>query len=151
MQIFSTFDHSSYLELAISLLESKGISSDHILAVPLEASMEEYTLFDTIHQSDGISLFDTGAALATAFAVIGASIGFMLKWGPIYWGLIGASIGFILGFIINYLYYRVYKKRQKQQTKNEVILIVDCIPEQVDMVKNIFKHHFAKGIAVLPY
>ncbi len=36
-------------------------------------------------------------ALATAFSVIGASIGFKLSWGPIYWGIISAFIGFILG------------------------------------------------------
>lgn len=40
-------------------------------------------LFDTLHRSDGVSLFETGAAIGTAFGVVGASIGFALEWGPI--------------------------------------------------------------------
>ncbi len=39
------------------------------------------------------SLIDIGMVLGTAFSVIGASIGFKLLWGPIYWGLIGPFIG----------------------------------------------------------
>lgn len=91
MQVFSTFNHSIYLELAIVALERSGIPKSQILAIPLEVKDDHFLLFDSIHQSDGISLFDIAAGLATAFAVIGVSVGFILTWGPIYWGLIGAA------------------------------------------------------------
>ncbi|MBM7703137.1 hypothetical protein [Metabacillus iocasae] len=150
MQIFSTFTYSTYLELAITSLEQKGISPYQILAIPLEIQKENVSLFDSIHHSDGISLFDTGAALGTAFAVIGASVGFNLEWGPIYWGLIGATGGFTVGFLCNYIYYKFIKKVKKQEQGPEVILIIECLPHQVNDVKNILKEHFALATAVLP-
>ncbi|WP_110112210.1 hypothetical protein [Bacillus sp. CGMCC 1.16541] len=150
MQIFSTFNHSTYLELTITSLERKGISPYQILAIPLEAQKENLSLFDTLHSSDGISLFDTGAALGTAFAVIGASVGFNLDWGPIYWGLIGAATGFIIGFLCNYIYYKYIKKYKKHPQSAEVILIVECLPHQVEEVKLVLKEHLALATAVLP-
>lgn len=149
MQVFSTFDHSIYLELAIVALERSGIPKSQILAIPLEIKDDQFLIFDSIHQSDGISLFDIAAGLATAFAVIGASLGFILTWGPIYWGLIGAASGFIIGFLINFIYYKFVKKRSKQAQGAEVILIVECIPEQTDHVIKILKTNFSKGLAVL--
>ncbi|HZG77922.1 MAG TPA: hypothetical protein VEZ72_18870, partial [Paenibacillus sp.] len=90
MQLFSTFEHSMFLELAIAALEKYGIRKERMLVVPLANRKEERKLFDTLHRADGASLIDLGMALATAFSVVSASVGFMLAWGPIYWGLIGA-------------------------------------------------------------
>ncbi len=151
IQIFSTFEHSLNLELAISALEQNGIAKEHIFAVPLTNRKAERRLFDTIHSTDGISLISTGAALGTAFAVIGASVGFKLAWGPIYWGLIGTAGGFLLGLLIDIFYYKVIKKRQRlQRGKNsEVILIVECHEEIGDTVEEILWYHFAIGIARL--
>jgi hypothetical protein len=59
-------------------LEQKGIDAKNIFIVPLDNNMEERKIFDNIHRSDGTSLIDVGAALATAFSVIGASVGFKL-------------------------------------------------------------------------
>ncbi|UOK57486.1 hypothetical protein MGI18_23970 [Bacillus sp. OVS6] len=112
MQVFATFDHCTYLELAISQMEQEGIPKEKILAVSLNTTDDSMKLMDSIHHSDGVSLFDTGAALATAFAVIGVSIGFRLAWGPVYWGLIGACSGLLLGFLLNFFYYCVIKKKK---------------------------------------
>ena len=78
LQLFSTFETTSYLEMAISTLEKKGIKKESIFAVPLDNRKVERKIFDSLHRSDGTSFIDIGAALATAFAVIGASIG--LNW-----------------------------------------------------------------------
>ncbi len=75
----STFEHSLKLELAISALELAGIQKQHIFAVPLTNRKVDRRLLDNLHNSDGVTLFSTGAALATAFAVVGASIGFSLE------------------------------------------------------------------------
>ena len=128
MQLFSTFEHTIHIELAVATLEKKGIAKENIFIVPLDNMTEERKVFDTMHRSDGTSLIDIGAALATAFAVIGASIGFELKWGPIYWGLIGAAAGFILGFAIRLFTEKIMKKRRRvlKGFQSEIIMIIDC-------------------------
>jgi hypothetical protein len=151
LQIFSTFEHSSYLELAITSLEKVGVKKESILAVPLINRVEERRLFDTLHRADGISLFDKGAAIGTAFSVVGASVGFILEWGPIYWGLIGAATGFIIGFIIDYIIYKVVHKRNRvvKGKKSEVVLVVECQTELVEKVEEVLWEHLALGVARL--
>lgn len=118
MQIFSTFENHVFLEIAISNLEKIGIHSEQIYAVPLDNREETRKIFDTMHRSDGISLIDIAMSLATVFAVITASIGFKLNWGPIYWGLIGAVGGFIIGFIIRlFMILKTNKKKLRLKGK----------------------------------
>ncbi|ARK32635.1 hypothetical protein [Halalkalibacter krulwichiae] len=149
MQIFSTYEHSCYLELAITALEQIGIGKAQILAVPLNNRVEERRLFDTLHRADGISLFDKGAAIGTAFSVIGGSVGFILEWGPILWALIGAASGFILGFLIDYFIIKVIrkKKRQIKGKKSEVVLVINCTKNQVEKVEKILWENLALGVA----
>lgn len=149
MQVFSTFEHSAYLELAISSLEKIGVKKEKILAVPLINRAEERRLFDTLHRADGISLFDKGAALGTALAVIGASIGFELQWGPIYWGIIGAITGFIIGSLIDFFIFKVVHKRKRllRGKRSEVVVVVDCPQELVEKVEEVLWEHLALGVA----
>jgi hypothetical protein len=58
-------------------------------------------------------------ALATAFSVVGASVGFILAWGPIYWGLIGADIGFLLGLGIKLFIIKTVKKNKDFYEENK--------------------------------
>ncbi|QWC21159.1 hypothetical protein KJK41_12515 [Bacillus haikouensis] len=149
MQLFSTFEHTIHIELAVATLEKKGIAKENIFIVPLDNMTEERKVFDTMHRSDGTSLIDIGAALATAFAVIGASIGFELKWGPIYWGLIGAAAGFILGFAIRLFTEKIMKKRRRvlKGFQSEIIMIIDCEESEGELVENILFKHYAMGVA----
>ncbi|MFC0557792.1 hypothetical protein [Halalkalibacter alkalisediminis] len=151
MQTFSTFEHSSYLELCITALEQIGIEKEAILAVPLENRVEDRRLMDTLHRADGVSLFDKGAAIGTAFSVIGASVGFILELCPIYWGLIGAATGFILGFMIDYILFKVVHKRKRliRGKKSEIVLVVNCTKDQVDKVERILWENLALGVAKL--
>jgi hypothetical protein len=151
MQIFSTFESNPFLEMAISTLEKNGIKKEDIYALPLRNRPEERKVFDSLHRSDGTSLVDIGIALATAFAVIGASIGFKLEWGPIYWGLISAFIGFVLGFSIR-IYTEVILKKRKRMLKgkhSEIILIINCEEPQSELVKEILFNHYALGVAAV--
>ncbi|MCU9613247.1 hypothetical protein OEV98_06735 [Caldibacillus lycopersici] len=149
MQVFSTFENSVFLEMALAELEKKGIQQEKIFAVPLDNRSDERKLFDTLHHSDGTSLIDIGMALATAFAVIAASIGFELAWGPIYWGLIGAAVGFIVGVAIRFFIEKVIKKRNRKLKgkQSEVILIVECEEIKAELVENILWEHYAIGVA----
>lgn len=149
MQIFATFESNAFLEIAILTLEKKGIKKDNIFAVPLDNQSEEVRVFDTIHRSDGTSLIDIGMALATAFSVVGASMGFKLSWGPIYWGLISAFIGFVIGLAIRLFTELVLKKKKGllKGKQTEVILIIDCEESKAELVENILWKHFAFGVA----
>ncbi|WP_318035999.1 hypothetical protein [Halobacillus shinanisalinarum] len=147
----ATFEHSIFLELGISALEQLKVPKENILAVPLNKRTEKSKLFDTIHQSDGISLFDLAAALATAFSVIGGSVGFHLEWGPIIWGIIGAIGGSVLGFLIDILTTKVKHDRQRKvkEKTSELILIVHCDSDQVEKIEKILWDNLAFGVAVL--
>ncbi len=149
MQLFSTFEHSINLEMAVVTLEKKGINKEKIFIVPLDNRREDHNVLDNIHRSDGTSLIDIGAALATAFSVIGASIGFKLALGPIYWGLIGAFVGFIVGFAIRLFNEKVIKKKRRllKGFHSEIIVIVDCEESQGELVENILFSHYALGVA----
>lgn len=149
LQLFSTFETTGFLEMAILTLEKKGIKKENIFAVPLDNRVEERKIFDTLHRSDGTSLIDIGMAFATAFSVIGASIGFKLAWGPIYWGLIGAFVGFVFGFLIRLFMELVIKKKNRvlKGKHSEIILIIDCEESQVDFVEDVLWSHFALGVA----
>ncbi|WP_245830931.1 hypothetical protein [Sediminibacillus massiliensis] len=149
LQFFSTFENHSYLEIAISTLEKIGIERNDIYAVPLDNRSENVRLFDTLHRSDGLSLIDIAMPLATAFSVITASVGFELKWGPIYWGLIGAITGFIIGFLIRLTAVLITrKKRVKSKGKHaDVILIITCNEHNSDQVEKILWDHLAMGVA----
>ncbi|MDG5788574.1 hypothetical protein QA612_13895 [Evansella sp. AB-P1] len=149
MLVISSFEQSDSLEVAIANLEQNGISKDKIMAVPFEKRREERKLFDNIHRSDGISLFDLAAALGTACSVLGASYGFILTWGPIIWGLIGFAVGAILGLIIDYFY---TKKKTKNRIKTpnpftEVVLIIECDDSKSELVEDILWTNLALGVS----
>ncbi|GIN74909.1 hypothetical protein J14TS2_53840 [Bacillus sp. J14TS2] len=135
--------------MAISTIEKAGIKKENIFAVPLDNRTEERRVFDSHYRSDGTSLIDIGVALATAFSVIGASIGFKLAWGPIYWGLIGAALGFVLGFAIRLYTEKIFKKKKRllKGKKSEIILIIDCQDSQAELIEEILWDHFALGVA----
>jgi hypothetical protein len=148
IQLFSTFDSNIYLEMAISTLEMEGIKKEAIFAVPLDNREEAPRLLDSIHSADGTSLIDIGMALATAFSVIGTSIGFKLSWGPIFWGIISAFIGFVIGVGIRFYMEVIVRRRKRLKGKRaEIILVIDCTEEQVELVENILWEHFAMGVA----
>ncbi|MFA9559744.1 hypothetical protein ACERII_20755 [Evansella sp. AB-rgal1] len=149
MLVVSSFEQNESLEVAIVELKNNGITKDKILAVPFEKRRNDKQLFDSIHRSDGVSLFDIAAALGTIFAVLGASYGFVLTWGPIIWGLIGCAFGAFLGFVIDYF---LTKRKMKESIKlpssfTEVVLIVECNESKSEVVQNILWSNLALGVA----
>ena len=158
MYVYASFDYSAYLELAITDLEKRGIAREHILAVPLDKRVEERMVLDTIHRADGISLFDGAAVLGAVFMELGVIYGFVLKWGPIAWGLIGLFGGAMLGFLLDYFYGRVRSHKQEKATRKqvkagenntEVILTVYCEPNQYEMVEKVLWDNMAFGVGKL--
>lgn len=145
MLVIATFENSIYIELAISTLEQKGILKEKIFAAPLDKRKEQRKLFDSIHYADGISLFDTGAILGTCLMLLGCIYGFVLKWGPIIWGIIGALTGITIGILIK-LWIVKKQKRGNAKIGSEIILMVRCDDSQLESVEDILWEHLALGI-----
>ena len=147
MYIISSFQYSTYLELAITELESRGITREKILVIPLKKLDKKRKLLDSINYSDGISLFDTSAILGAMFMVLGVIYGYVWKWGPIIWGLIGLGIGAILGFLIDIIpKNKLRKKKMLSKNDSEVIVIINCTNAQSEMIENVFYSNHALGI-----
>ncbi len=145
--ITACFEHHTLLELAISELEQKGIVKQNICCIPIDVPQKERALFDTIHRADGLSMFDLACVLSTVFMLFGVMWGFMWKWGPIAWGLIGMLFGGALGFAFKYFYYKLYAKKQPAIGKTtEVVMIVSCHNSEVEMVERVLAGHNALGI-----
>lgn len=149
MYVVSTFEHSVYLELVITAIQMKGIKKESIMAISMDKKGEQRKLFDTIHGSDGLSLFDLPAILAALFGVFGGIYGFVLKWGPLLCGLIAIFIGLVTGFIIKLIITKKYEDRQVNKRSTEVVLIIECIESQMEMVKDILWSHNALGVSKL--
>ena len=150
MYVIATFEYSNYLELAITGLQMKGIAKEKILASPLDKRGEERRLFDTIHYSDGLSLIDIAAMLGTIFMLLGSIYGFALKWGPIWWGLIGLGVGSGLGIIIKLISTKKHNKnRLKGEKASEVVLIIECEKDEVETIRAILWQNNALGVSKL--
>ena len=149
MYIVSTFDHSNYLELAITAIQMKGIAKENILGVPMDKRGEDRKLIDSIHSSDGLSLLDLPLLLGALFCLFGSIYGFILTWGPILWGIIGLLLGFSLGLIIKLIVTKKYDNRQKNTKATEVVLIIDCKENQLETVKDLLWEHHALGVRQL--
>ena len=148
MMVIATFENSLFIELAISALEQQGISKDKIFAAPLDKRTEPRKIFDTIHHADGFSLFDLGAILGTCLMLLGSIYGYVLEWGPIIWGIIGAVVGIVLGILIKVW---LVKKNNTGSNKitSEIVLMIRCEEHQWDKVEKILWENTALGITRL--
>lgn len=150
MFIVASFNYSAYTELAVSELIQKGLKKEQILALPMEVRGEPREILDSIHHSDGVSMVDGGFILGTAFMTLGTIYGFVLKWGPIIWGLAGLITGFLVGCLLDYVWGRSrHSKNRRKESAGELIIMVDCNNEQADMVKSTLWKHLALGVSMV--
>lgn len=148
MLVIATFENSILIELAITELEQNDIPNERILAAPLDKRKQPRQLFDSIHSADGISLFDGSAILGTCFMLLGAIYGYILEWGPIIWGLIGAISGLLIGFLLKML----MVKRTKSgfnKFSSEIVLMIRCEDYQWKIVETILWENGALGLTRL--
>jgi len=136
MLIFGAFEYSLELEEALGELERSGIKRKDILAIPMDTYLGSSK--DSINEAHDFysKAFEVGAACATGCSVIGTSIGFILNWGPIIWGLIAAAIGLVVGWGLYFLFHRKAHRSFPKRIP-EVIIVVKCSKEQSDLVMEI--------------
>ncbi|RIX51455.1 hypothetical protein D3P08_16190 [Paenibacillus nanensis] len=143
--IIATFENSVFIELAITALEQRDIPRANIFAAPLDKRVEPRQLFDTIHSADGFSMLDLAAILGTVFMLLGAIYGYVLAWGPIIWGIIGAVFGMGSGFLLKLFLVRKNLTGVKKMT-SEIVLMVRCEEEMGRTVQQLLWEHQALGI-----
>lgn len=141
MLIFSIFDQSIELEQALAELEANLVPRENILIV----FMDDHSTKNEFKEQSPTG-FEIGISVATGAAVIGASSGFILTWGPILWGLIGAVVGFILGFISFILYKRVKIQTILKKENYEVSVVIQCKENQVNSIGNILWKYQARSV-----
>jgi hypothetical protein len=134
MLIVGTFEYCTKLELFLANLENNHIDRKHIMIVPMDIDAKNPFQFFSKKQSLFYKGIEVGMACATGCSVIGASMGFALAWGPVFWGLIAAAIGFTIGFGIYLLVNKFSEYRHLPDKLPEVIVIVQCQDEQSGFV-----------------
>ncbi|RXT03712.1 hypothetical protein [Ammoniphilus sp. CFH 90114] len=150
VQIIASFDHSPFVEMAIHDMETMGIPAQNIIALPLENNDAKTHIIDSIHRVDGRSILDGAMVGASIFMVLGTIYGFVWKWGPVIWGLLGLIGGFILGLIVELLLNK--KKLQVfASRKSEVIIQVTCDSSLQNQTINVLKTRRAIGYLILPH
>jgi hypothetical protein len=148
MLIIAAFEQCLELEQALTAVEQHGIPRSHILVTPMDTAPN--SPYQPLHQYSHMRSreVELGIASATGCSVIGASAGFVLDWGPIYWGLIGAVVGFIVG----YWAYRIFSKGQAQRRKRrqlpEVTVIIQCPEDQTSPMKELLWKHQALTVGI---
>ncbi|WP_347548896.1 hypothetical protein ABFG93_15370 [Pseudalkalibacillus hwajinpoensis] len=89
---------------------------------------------------------DSPMGWGTAISVISSAVGFILKWGPIIWGLIGFVIGVLLGFLIQFT---LHKVKNKKGNNTEVFVLIHCTEEEVEGIKELLRTHQTLGMAMV--
>ncbi|WP_078410900.1 hypothetical protein [Priestia abyssalis] len=143
MLIIGTFEHSIELEQALAILEHSGISRDHILVSFMDSEPTSPShLMSKSHdvRSKG---FEVGISFATGSAVIGASVGFILTWGPIIWGLIASFIGFGIGFGLYYIIKKGNRRSHFAKKLPEVTIVIQCTEDHSNHIKEIMWNYRA--------
>ena len=147
MYIFATFEYSNNLELALLELEKNEIEKSKILVVPLDKRVGKTVLFDSMHQSDGKSLFDLTTSFGVVFMLLGTIYGFILEWGPIIWALIGLITGAFIGTGIGIIFKKKHEKTLNSK-HGEVIIMINCNTSQKKTIEEILWDNYAIGVAI---
>lgn len=136
MIVIGTFEHSIELELLLTSLENNHIAQKDIVVVPMDIDPKSPFQFESKKGEIYNKGIEVGMACATGLSVIGASMGFILDWGPVFWGLIASAIGFFIGFGVYLYLYKPASYRQLSNKLPEVTVIVQCQTEQSGLIKD---------------
>lgn len=146
--IIASFEYSFALELAITDLLQNGINKEEIKSVPLVKESPNKNITTQCYvKTDGFSLFDLSLVLGNIFAVFFICFGFIWKWGPIIWGLIGFLIGVLIGVVVDIAKNGLQKYKRDRKDRTEIYIMIKCPSEAKKVVKEILWNHNCIGIA----
>ncbi|MEK3883201.1 hypothetical protein [Paenibacillus sp. PL2-23] len=157
MLIIGSFMHATELEMALSILEHNGIQPSRILVVPMSGSENVKSAIPAQTGTLVEKAFEISVATGTALGVIGTSVGFALRLGPLAWGLIYTIAGMALTFLAAYLLLRRKhsspgkRRRQRAGRRPELTVMVECEEERAEWVSQILWRHEAMSVGRHPY
>ncbi|MDR7868417.1 MAG: hypothetical protein RIN56_16580 [Sporomusaceae bacterium] len=147
MYIFASFAHGLHLEIAIADLTRIGLTTKHILAVPLRRTTRKLSVFDRIYRADGYSILDGAALAGTVGMIAGVIFGSVHYWGPIIWGLAGLALGGSAGLAADWIVTSRRIEAGRQSNLVPVLLLVRCDELQAETVEKTLEQHQALGLA----
>lgn len=150
MIIIANFQQSIELEQALAVLEHSGIPRKHMLVVAMDTESKDPLVIANTTRNPHSKRVEVGFASATGLAVIGASAGFTLVWGPIIWGLIACTVGFWVGFGMTYLFSKGDSKRHLPKKLPEITVIVQCPEEKYEHISEILWRYKSLTIGRYP-
>lgn len=148
MYVIAGFESSLLVEFAIEELKEEGIDEKDILMVKMENAEQYRNLFDSIHHSDGVSIFDGMAALGGVGMTLGIIYGSQITIGPVAVGLFGLLIGAMIGYFLDKKISKV-KKSGKRQQYISLLLLINCKEDQKNRVTTIFHKHDVLTVGIL--
>jgi len=128
--IVGTFEHSIELEQALSNLEPNGIDKSRIIPVLMDTDSSPAIRFTDQRYDQMSKSIEIGIAAATASSVIGISVGFILEWGPIIWGILYAICGFAAAFGVSFWLKPKQMRTRKSDKLPEVTVLVQYDKEE---------------------
>ncbi|HYE12407.1 MAG TPA: hypothetical protein VEF53_19745 [Patescibacteria group bacterium] len=150
MIVIGTFEYSIDLELLLANLEDTHIAREHIMVVPMDIDPQNPFRFDSKKRDLRYKGTEVGMAVATGCSVIGTSAGFILAWGPVFWGLVAAAIGFFIGFGIYFFTHKPSNYRQQPNILPGIIVIVQCKDEQLRLITDAMWKYSALTVGFAP-
>ncbi|WP_139693036.1 hypothetical protein [Sporolactobacillus terrae] len=140
--VIGIFRSGLQVELSLQALKREGLTRESIHCLFLDPPRSLQSQHDS--KPDGrTKKADLGFIFATIFGVVGASIGFRIILGPIFWGILSSLIGFLLGLLINFCYTKTFK----EQTAF-VIIAVNCPSRLQQTIEQVFTVNHALGLKV---
>ncbi|WP_010631238.1 hypothetical protein [Sporolactobacillus vineae] len=152
IEILSIFKHTLKVEVILGALLHAGIERKDITAVSLERPGPDAALSSAgPSESEREARLELPFILATAWAVIGAGVGYRLYFGPVIWG-IGASIaGFLSGYLISCIFQFLKKGKKIKQSEPGVVLIIHCREDQRQRIEQLLSENEVLGLTVFQY
>jgi hypothetical protein len=144
MYVLSVFNHSVNVEMAVTSLTEAGIAQQNIMASAVEKELSDGKFFDTMHSFNTKSQFDLPMMLGVLLALLGCIYGFVLRWGPVIWGVIGGAAGFAIGLLTKLMR---FNKQKTNRIESEVVILVSCEGGKTEEVKKLLRENGALGIS----
>ena len=124
--VYGLFKPSLVLEMGINALAKEGFTGEKLLVVALEPGRpERQWLLDTMYSSDGMSLLDGVAIMASVGMVLGVIYGSVVYIGPVATGLLGMAGGGGLGYLLDRKI-RPKNKARYAAPAGEIIVAARC-------------------------
>ncbi|GEB76033.1 hypothetical protein [Sporolactobacillus inulinus] len=141
--VIGIFRSGLYVELSLQALQREGLTRESIHCFFLDPP-KSIRIQHSPKPDGRTNQVDLGFIFATIFGVTGASIGFRIILGPIFWGIVSSLIGFLFGLLINFCYTRTFK----EQTTAFVIIAVNCPSRLQQTIEQVFTVNHALGLKV---